>query len=198
MRMDNDRLTRKAFMKDRECMHRNSWSSNVANILRTINMAENWDRLDVVNLRLASERLMDEYRFAWKARVCEKPKRENYKILNANYEAANHIMANVNRAGRALMSQLRTGYLGLFIETGRYGGVERTDRICVMCKAEVEDEHHFLFRCSKTSKLSNYPNINNIENCNEKMILLSAKPHCFSRFVKKLWNLRIGLVSNNL
>ena len=45
------------------------------------------------------------------------------------------------------MSRLRAGCLDLEIETGRWRGVQRENRICKLCSDGIETEIHFLFHC---------------------------------------------------
>lgn len=45
------------------------------------------------------------------------------------------------------MARIRTGSASLAIETGRWEGKEQHERICQLCKVEVEDEEHFLLHC---------------------------------------------------
>lgn len=35
----------------------------------------------------------------------------------------------------------------LFIESGRFYGIPRSERICTLCKLEIEDEMHFILKC---------------------------------------------------
>jgi len=51
---------------------------------------------------------------------------------------------------RSLLTQLRSDTLPLEIETGRYYGITREQRICKQCYLNViENEQHFLFDCPK-------------------------------------------------
>ena len=45
------------------------------------------------------------------------------------------------------MSRLRISAHELMIEKGRYKNIKRQDRLCTYCK-EIEDELHFLDKCS--------------------------------------------------
>ena len=46
------------------------------------------------------------------------------------------------------MAKLRGGTAALRMETGRWGGLKREERLCKQCRREeVEDEEHFLLRC---------------------------------------------------
>jgi hypothetical protein len=49
--------------------------------------------------------------------------------------------------GRRLLTQLRCGNSELHINTGRWEGLEREERLCELCAEETEDEAHFLLRC---------------------------------------------------
>ncbi len=50
--------------------------------------------------------------------------------------------------GRRLVSKLRSGVLQLAVETGRWEGVERLQRVCRVCERNVvEDERHFIEDC---------------------------------------------------
>ena len=54
------------------------------------------------------------------------------------------------RADRRMMIKLRGGMVAFQIETGRWRGVVREDRVCKECrKGEVEDVEHWLLRCEK-------------------------------------------------
>ena len=48
---------------------------------------------------------------------------------------------------RKLMGKLRCGCAKLEVETGRWRGVAREDRICLLCNNGMGDERHFLTSC---------------------------------------------------
>ena len=52
------------------------------------------------------------------------------------------------RLGKKMMMKLRGGTAGFEIETGRWRGVAREERVCKLCDSgEVEDVGHWLMRC---------------------------------------------------
>ena len=58
------------------------------------------------------------------------------------------VKTNMTRRQRSLVAKLLCGILPLELETGRYQGVDRKDRVCRVCgTGAVEDEIHFVFRC---------------------------------------------------
>ena len=71
------------------------------------------------------------------------------------------------RADRRMMIKLRGGMAAFQIETGRWRGVARDDRICKECgKGEVEDVEHWLLRC-ETCKTHREPLIAMVEEHSE-------------------------------
>ena len=60
----------------------------------------------------------------------------------------------VRRKGlRRILAKLRGGTAELRVETGRWVGLEREDRICGQCcSGEVENVEHFILRCGKLTR----------------------------------------------
>jgi len=57
---------------------------------------------------------------------------------------------NITKHLRSPLTLLRSGTLSLEIETGRYYGITREQRICKQCNLNViENEQHFLVDCTK-------------------------------------------------
>ncbi|KAH7443347.1 hypothetical protein KP509_02G030300 [Ceratopteris richardii] len=51
-------------------------------------------------------------------------------------------------SSRVAIGQLRVSSHRLEIETGRAADIPREERICRVCRVEIEDEEHFVCRCS--------------------------------------------------
>ena len=66
---------------------------------------------------------------------------------------------------RKMLVKLRLSDHKLNIETGRYDKISRCDRICPVCRLDIEDEIHFLFDCAKHSSIKDdfFNKIANIE-----------------------------------
>lgn len=45
----------------------------------------------------------------------------------------------------------RTSEMKLPVETGKWRGLQRNDRICTLCNMGIGDEFHYLFLCNNTN-----------------------------------------------
>ena len=56
------------------------------------------------------------------------------------------------RKSRRILAKLGGGTAGLEVESGRWWGVSREERVCKNCQSEeVEDVEHLLMRCSSVA-----------------------------------------------
>ncbi len=91
-----------------------------------------------------------------KREIWSKPKLRNYIQIKGNFCTEPYITLNLKRGHWSQCAQLRSGTLPLAIE-GRYKGIPREQRICVLCDlGVVEDEFHFPFHCPVYSDLRNH------------------------------------------
>jgi hypothetical protein len=80
---------------------------------------------------------------------------------------------------RKQMTCFRLSSHSLDIETGRFNGIDRSDRICRLCSLnQIESEYHFLLCCPAYANIRNkyfghlpWPNTNTFVN------ILSSKRH---------------------
>ena len=78
-----------------------------------------------------------------------------YRTLQPEYKYADYLSVVVCVANRILLTRFRCGCHGLHVDTGRWVGLDRKDRLCQVCNSvqDVEDEHHFLFDCPAYSHI---------------------------------------------
>ena len=72
-----------------------------------------------------------------------------YKSIKTEFYTELYVFKVRNKRNRSLLSRLRAGCLDLEIETGRWRGIQREDRICKLCNNGIENEIHFLFHCCR-------------------------------------------------
>ena len=66
--------------------------------------------------------------------------------LNIEYVRESYCELNLKRSH---IAKLRLGILPIHIETGRYNGLDRNMRACLVCNnGDIEDEYHVMFHCS--------------------------------------------------
>ena len=83
-------------------------------------------------------------------------KLKTYLALKTNFGLEKYLTILNNFHYKRSICRLRISSRRLQIETGRYRNVPRDERICQKCSEnEIEDEVHFLIKCSETRWLEN-------------------------------------------
>ncbi len=68
--------------------------------------------------------------------------------IKPNFGAEKYLKLDLDRYDKSLLSQFRYRILPLELETGRYKGIDRENRLCTLCNTgEIEDQIHFSFTC---------------------------------------------------
>ena len=81
-----------------------------------------------------------EARDQWNKQVNEKPKLRTYTKFKKLYEPEQYVNYVKCKAHRAFLAKIRGGSAPLEIELGRYRGLEINQRLCKLCKEDIEDE----------------------------------------------------------
>jgi exonuclease III len=130
-----------------------SWSTGIKSILNLTDNSNIWDKPNILNAscisRLILCNLHDKYDNYWMHHINNfQPKLRSYCIFKQNFSPENYVIM-CRRSLRANFSRLRISAHSLKIERGRYLRIPLENRICSLCDAkEVEDESHFMIRCS--------------------------------------------------
>ena len=78
-----------------------------------------------------------------------KNKLRTYRQIKSDMNFENYLEDIKNPQYRSAMTKLRISAHILHIETGRYTNTTLSSRTCPVCKqGEIEDEEHFLLRCT--------------------------------------------------
>ena len=139
----------------------------------------------------------------WKQSLLQNKKALLYKSIKFDFFTEPYIFRVHNKINRSLLARLRAGCLDLEIEIGRWHGIERGKRICKLCSDGIEDEVHFLFRCSKLEHIREYY-LNTIEidyetQCdNDRFRLLCSNNSVLtlSKMVRRLYDERKLILYN--
>ena len=159
VRMRRERLVRKIYEESRRRYVDNgikNWCSYTHVLLKLVGLEEWWhnNRVELdysKQVYLAVRKWENEI---WKEGVASKTKLKIYSRLKSKIGYENYLDSKDVR-GRRLMTKLRGGSNGLRLETGRWVGLERNERLCELCYDGVEDVKHVLFHCNLYTDLRN-------------------------------------------
>ena len=85
----------------------------------------------------------------WYSEVCSLDKLSLYREYKFSLEPERYLRSINISSHRQMLARFRCSSHFLRIETDRKHGIERNQRICLLCDSnEVEDEYHFLLVCS--------------------------------------------------
>ncbi len=102
---------------------------------------------------------------------------------------------NLTQQERSILAQFRLGTLPLEIELGRFVNKKIEERICNICRSDVEDEKHFLFDCNlyQQNREIFFTQLDIDINENRNVIiknLCEKKPRQLSKYLLKIMDLR--------
>ena len=141
------------------------WSQKIKTILFHIGLGEIWINRNHVppndkkTKYLIQQRLQDIEIQTWLSNIHndsrkdsqQKNKLRTYRTFKTEYEYEDYLHQITNINHRIALTKLRISNHQLEIEVGRYIRPYKKpeDRICQLCKTEVEDEFHFLLKCQQ-------------------------------------------------
>lgn len=141
--------------KELHYKHKNSWYSSVEKLIKILDFKDNVMSLNKSKFgTILNKNLINKYLYDWKrtSELLADGKLTTYLFLKTNFSFENYLTLVKNYDYRKSICKLRTSTHKLLIETGRYNKVPRNERICKNCTlSEIEDETHFLTRCTKFS-----------------------------------------------
>jgi len=106
------------------------------------------------------QRQRDQYVQVWKDTLSSQPKLYCYKMFKNAFSYESYLDCINNDKRCKTLTRFRLSSHSLSIETGRYNGITRNERKCVVCTQNVcEPEYHFLLSCPLYKELRNKYNI---------------------------------------
>ena len=153
--MPSTRLTSHIFFWDLGYQNRNTnWSSRVHSIFQEIGCVDIFDNMEPIDLKIVYERLFEIESNNFDIRRYTKPKLRYYNMFKGDMYQEDYLKLNISKYQRSIFAQFRAGILPLQVEIGRYRNIPLEERLCTLCDAcEVEDEFHFLLKCSRYEDL---------------------------------------------
>ena len=186
--MQNERLTKKVFLWDKKLNEDNilnSWYSEVKTIFSENNLPETFESGAVFDLKLVVENLqscmIQTQQTALKNECGNKPKLRTFVRFKDFSMTPSYLTKPLSFIQRKFLAKIRLGCLEIRLETGRYARPRlaeeaRTCQACPNPNLEIENEEHFLFKCStyQTERLAWLEKLNVPNN----FLLLSQNSKC--------------------
>jgi hypothetical protein len=130
-----------------------NWASHVKTILFSVGFPEAWYNQGVGNVNMFlsqfSQRVRDISIQDWHAQCTEMSKLSYYSSFKTVFECEHYIQEVHVLKHRRALAWLRCCNHNLQVECGRRQGVEKENRLCLLCKSgKVEVEFHFTLVCT--------------------------------------------------
>ena len=169
--------------------------------LTEVNLAECYFTENVIDIKLLKENLRQRQEASWQQKLLDKPKLRVYRQIKDSLCTENYVKLNLTRTERSCLAQLRSGTLPLRIETCRFVQLEENMRLCQLCNNGVENELHFLFKCSQYTEIRRmlFDNVNMFEMTDiEKFeFLCTNHPRKIAKFSSRAFKKRQEIIYNN-
>ena len=143
----------------------NGYGTKIKQTLYELGFGHIWENGNTFSKQKFNHALLDKlknrYNMFWKKSIngdihnnAQTNKLRTYCNLKEDYSLESYCFANdLDKYKVRMFTKLRISAHKLFIEEGRYKNIPPDQRICKLCKMDVEDEFHFLIRCSKLNNV---------------------------------------------
>jgi hypothetical protein len=168
-KMNRDRLNYKvyAYCYSRASTRCKNWQFNFVEHLKLINLSHILDTCNVLSSRkfcdMVGQNSMNLFINEWKQRISSptgsvgstRNKLRTYQLFKCQYETEKYVYLPMPKKHRSALAKFRCGVAPLRLETGRYENLDVNNRICPICKQNVETEIHVLTQCPAYQLLRN-------------------------------------------
>lgn len=128
-----------------------AWIENVKSILNNCGLSSVWKEQNFSSLDWLKEtvfqRCKDQYLQSWYSSIEQGNKCINYRIFKLNHELEDYLI-HLPQKYRIPLTRFRCRNSNLPIEVGAHHNIERSKRVCPLCKKGIGDEYHYLLDCT--------------------------------------------------
>ena len=140
------------------------------------------------------QKVKDQYLQHWFSLINSSSSGITYRIFKNQY-GINKYFSILNNSQCRILTAFRTRNHRLPIEVGRWGNIPISERICHLCKSEIGDEFHYIFKCTSFNDerksytkayFRNHPNtykMNELMNSTNTLVLKQLT--CFTEKIMK-------------
>ena len=171
-----------------------NWTFQVKKILDGLGLTNLWllNSDTDISYEVIKNRIFDQYDQTLTMEINNSNRLRLYSKYKENNGQETYINTIKNKAYRQTLSRFRLSSHQLEIETGRYVGLERDERLCRKCNTRmVEDEYHFLLICPHYNDIRmkyfsryfcHWPNMSKF-----KSLMSSKSQHTLSKLSKYIY-----------
>ena len=166
LRLPEERLTKKAYnmLIHLQENGKKTWTFHVMQLICTNGFGEVWFQQGVGGagafLRCYRQRLVDQYTQGWATDIETKERFEFYSSFKRILQSEKYIDYQQKRCFRDTYVQFRLGISPIRVHRMRYRkDVVPSQLLCPVCKNEIEDESHVIFRCNAYERFRKEVNI---------------------------------------
>ena len=166
LRLPEERLTKKAYSMLIHLQEngKKTWTFHVMQLICTNGFGEVWFQQGVGDagafLRCFRQRLVDQYTQGWATDIETKERFEFYSSFKRIFQSEKYIDYQQKRCFRDSYVQFRLGISPIRVHRMRYRkDVVPGQLLCPVCKNEIEDESHVIFRCNAYERFRKEVNI---------------------------------------
>ena len=166
LRLPEERLTKKAYnmLIHLQENGKKTWTFHVMQLICTNGFGEVWFQQGVGDsgafLRCFRQRLADQYTQGWATDIETKERFEFYSSRKYIFQSEKYIDYQQKRCFRDSYVQFRLGISPIRVHRMRYRkDVVPSQLICPVCKNDIEEESHVIFRCNAYERFRKEVNI---------------------------------------
>ncbi len=165
-----------------DCAQRSTWATSTKNVLFNFGFGYAWIFQEIGNVEVFicefKQRVKDVLTQEWLTTIHTSSRYDLYSLFKFTLTPELYITDPSLALYRRLLTKIRTGMAHLAVEQGRYTGVARNMRLCIVCnKQQIENAFHFIMICPVYHNLRTLylpPNINIQRSHNAFATLMSS------------------------
>jgi hypothetical protein len=135
-----------------DCAQRQTWATSIKNVLFNFGFGYAWIFQEIGNVEAFicefKQRVKDVLTQEWLSSLHTSSRFDLYSLFKFTLTPEMYITDPSFVLYRRLLTKIRIGMANLAVEQGRYTGIARHLRFCIVCNTQqIEDEYHFIMIC---------------------------------------------------
>ena len=159
LNLPNDRLPKVCYRLQKSWTETDTdcWATQIRNLLFRMGFGDVWLNQGVGQvpqfIKVFKTRVLDIDIQTQISDIQDMDKLRTYRLLKHDFGCEEYMFCITNRSFRTVFSKLRGGFLRIACNEGRYNNRSFDERLCPLCKTDIETEYHFLLVCPNLSHI---------------------------------------------